>query len=78
MKNVYDLSNNNLSKFLTEVREYVKVGHYIKFRFKQQRIHIKGKVTYITSEYIYVDKFKVQISLIKEIKRISKKEYEED
>ena len=76
MKNVYNLINNNLSDFLSEVRENVRAGHYIKL--KLQRLYLKGKVTYITSDYIYVDKFKVSISMIKEIKRISKRESEED
>ena len=76
MKNVYNLINNNLSDFLSEVRENVRAGHYIKL--KLQLLYLKGKVTYITSDYIYVDKFKVSISIIKEIKRISKRESEED
>ncbi len=77
MKNVYNLINNNLSDFLSEVRENVRAGHYIKFRLKNQKLIFKGKVTYISSDYIYVDKFKVQISIIKEIKKISKKESED-
>lgn len=77
MKNTYNIANNNLSKFLTEIRENVRVGHYIKFRLKLQRLYFKGKVTYITSDYLYIDKIKVQISIIKEIKKISKKESEE-
>lgn len=78
MKNTYNIANNNLSKFLTEIRENVRAGHYIKFRLKQQKLYFKGKVTYITSDYLYIDKIKVQIGIIKEIKRISKKESEDD
>lgn len=74
MRNVYSLINNNLSSFLTMVRDNVRAGHYIQFRLKNQREIFTGKITYISSDYIYVDKIKVQISIIQEIKRVSKKE----
>ncbi len=74
MKN-YEITNQNISTFLTLIRENVRAGHYIQVLTEEK--NIIGKVTYITSDYIYIDKVKIALNSLVKISRISKKDYEE-
>lgn len=71
----YELKQSNIGEFLADIRNNVRSGHYIK-AVTIDGVILLGKVTYITSNYIYINKGKTDLRQIFLIIRLSKKTYE--
>ena len=53
----YELKRNNINTFLKDIKDNVKVGHYVKAVTINGKT-LLGKVTFISSDYIYISKEK--------------------
>lgn len=71
----YELKRNNINTFLKDIKDNVKVGHYVKAVTINGKT-LLGKVTFISYDYIYISKEKSDLRQIFLIIRLSKKLYE--